>query len=133
MLRLSNTFLAEKKSANDFKIEDGDDAIKFLLERFKSVEQVDDDSTSYKEFKNKITTFREQWTKFIKDVEEDTSLIETVWYNNPYDKWHDGKEKNPSVLMIEFAKRGEQKSDEFPISTPESFRDVEQQIEMEYV
>ena len=35
--------------------------------------------------------------------------------------------------MIEFAKKGEQKSDKFPISTPESFRDVEQQLEMEYV
>ncbi len=133
MMRLSNNHLAEKKSANDFTIDDGESATKFLLERFKSVEQVDEDSSSFKDFKKKIITFQEQWTKFIHDVAEDTSLTETVWYNNPYDPYHKEREKNPSVLMIEFAKRGEQKSDQFPISTPESFRDVEQQLEMEYV
>lgn len=133
MMRLSNNYLAGKKSANDFKITDGELATKFLLDRFKSVEQVNDDSSSFKEFKKKIITFQEQWTKFIHDVTEDTSLVDTVWYNNPYDPYHKEAEKNPSVLMIEFAKRGEQYSDQFPISTPESFRDVEQQIEMEYV
>lgn len=133
MIRLSNPFLAEKTSADDFKIADGQAATKFILDRFKSVEQVDEDSNSYKTFKNKLITFQEQWEKFIKDVGDNTSLHETVWYNNPYDKWHDSEPKNPSVLMIEFAKRGNQESDEFPLSTPESLRDVEQHIEMEYV
>jgi|APSaa5957512535_1039671.scaffolds.fasta_scaffold03816_2 hypothetical protein len=133
MMRLSNSFLAEKKSANNFTIADGKLATKFLLDRFKTVELTDDDSSSFKDFKTKIVTFQEEWEKFIRDVEDDSSLVETVWYNNPYDKWHGDKEKNPSVLMIEFAKRGKQESDQFPISTPESFRDVEQQIEMEYV
>ena len=133
MMRLSNHILAEKKSANDFEVSDGESATKFLLERFMSVEQVDETSQSYKDFEKKIVTFQEQWEKFIHDVDDDTSLAETVWYNNPYDPYHKEQEKNPSVLMIEFAKRGEQKSDKFPISTPESFRDVEQQLEMEYV
>lgn len=133
MIRLSDPLLAEKTSAGDFKIAYGKAPTKFILERFKSVEQVDDDSDSYKTFKTKLITLQEQWEKFIRDVEENTSLHETVWYNNPYDKWHDDEPKNPSVLMIEFAKRGEQKSDTFPLSTPESLRDVEQQIEMEYV
>jgi hypothetical protein len=133
MMRLSNHFLAEKKSANNFTIADGKLATKFLLDRFKTVELTDDDSSSFKDFKTKLVTFQEEWEKFIRDVDDDSSLVETVWYNNPYDKWHDDKEKNPSVLMVEFAKRGKQESDQFPISTPESFRDVEQQIEMEYV
>ena len=41
--------------------------------------------------------------------------------------------KNPSVLMIEFAQHGEQKSDSYPLRTPESLRDVEQQLKMRYV
>jgi len=133
MMRLSNHFLAEKKSANNFSIADGELATKFLLDRFKTVELTDDDSSSFKDFKTKLITFQEEWEKFIRDVDDDSSLVETVWYNNPYNKWHDDKGKNPSVLMVEFAKRGKQESDQFPISTPESFRDVEQQIEMEYV
>ena len=133
MIRLSDPLLAEKTSAGDFRIAYGDAATKFILERFKSVEQVDDGSDSYKTFKTKLITLQEQWEKFIRDVEDNTSLHESVWYNNPYDKWHDEEQKNPSVLMIEFAKRGKQESDTFPLSTPESLRDVEQQIEMEYV
>ena len=133
MMRLSNHFLAEKTQANDFEISEGESATKFLLDRFKSVEQVDENSQSYKDFEKKVVTFQEQWQKFIQEVDDNTSLDETVWYNNPYDPYHKEQEKNPSVLMIEFAKRGEQKSDKFPISTPESFRDVEQQLEMEYV
>ena len=133
MIRLSNPRLAEKTSAGNFEISDGHAATKFILDRFKSVELVDDDTDSYKEFKTKLITLQEQWEKFIRDTEGNTSLHESVWYNNPYDKWHDDEPKNPSVLMIEFAKRGEQKSDTFPLSTPESLRDVEQQIEMEYV
>jgi len=133
MIRLSDPYLAEKTSADDFKIEHGSAATKFILDRFKSVEQVGDDSHSYKTFKTRLITLQELWEKFIKDTEDNSSLHETVWYNNPYDKWHDGEPENPSVLMIEFAKRGEQQSDTFPLSTPESLRDVEQQIEMEYV
>ena len=133
MIRLSNPSLAEKTSAENFEISDGSAATKFILERFKSVEMVDDDSDSYKEFKTKLITLQEQWEKFIRDTRENTSLHESVWYNNPYDKWHDDEPKNPSVLMIEFAKQGKQESDTFPLSTPESLRDVEQQIEMEYV
>ena len=132
MIRLSDPLLAEKTTAGDFRMSHGDAATKFILERFKSVEQVDDDSESYKVFKTKLITLQEQWEKFIRDVANNTSLHEPVWYNNPYNKWTD-EEPNPSVLMIEFAKRGEQETDTFPLSTPESLRDVEQQIEMEYV
>jgi len=133
MIRLSNTFLAEKTAADDFKIADGAAATKFILERFKSVEQVGEDSNSYKAFKTKLTTLQEEWEKLISEVENNPTLPDGVWYNNPYDKWHVDELKNPSVLMIEFAKRGNQESDKFPLSTPESLRDVEQQIEMEYI
>ncbi len=132
MIRLSDPLLAEKTTADSFRILQGDTATKFILDRFKSVEQVDDDSESYKAFRTKLITLQEQWVQFIRDVDNNTSLHETVWYNNPYNKWDD-EEPNPSVLMIEFAKRGEQYDDTFPLSTPESLRDVEQQIEMEYV
>lgn len=132
MIRLSDRLLAEKTTADNFRMQHGDTATKFILKRFKSVEQVDEDSESYKAFKTKLITLQEQWEKFIRDVASDTSLHEKVWYNNPYNKWDD-EEPNPSVLMIEFAKRGERDGDTFPLSTPESLRDVEQQIEMEYV
>jgi len=133
MIRLSNTFLAEKTTAHNFTVDDGIEARKFILERFKSVEQVGEDSNAYKRFEKKLVTLMERWVLFSNDVFKNTSLHDPVWYNNPYDKWHDAEPKNPSVLMIEFAKRGVQESDEFPLSTPESLRDVEQQIEMEYV
>ena len=133
MIRLSNPFLAEKTTAHNFTIDDGDEPCRFILDRFKSVEQVDEDSNSYKAFEKKIITFMERWVLFSNSVEKNTTLHDPVWYNNPYDKWHDSEPKNPSVLMIEFAKRGEQRTDEFPQSTPESLRDVEQQIDMEYV
>ena len=133
MIRLSEPCLAGKKDAGGFRMADGAAATEFILKRFQTVEQVDDNSNSYKDFKKRLITLQEQWEKFISDVERDDPYGETVWYNNPYNKWSDGKPKNPNVLMIEFAKQGEQKADTFPLSTPESLRDVEQQIEMEYV
>ena len=132
MIRLSNPLLADKKSANNFKISDGRDATKFMLNRFKSIEQVNDDSYSFRAFEAELITLQEQWAKYIKDVENDASSGDDVWYNNPYDKWKRG-ESNRNVLMVGFAKYGESRSDSFPRSTPESLRDVEQQIKMEYV
>ena len=133
MIRLSDSRLAGKKDAGDFRVADGAAATEFILKRFRTVEQVDDSSASYRDFKKRLITLQEQWEKFIRDVERDSSHGETVWYNNPYSRWNDGEPKNPNVLMIEFAKQGGQKTDAFPLSTPESLRDVEQQIEMEYV
>ena len=133
MIRLSEPHLAEKTYAGDFRMADGAAATEFILERFRAIEQVDDDSDSYKNFKRRLVTLQEQWEKFITDVERDDQQNGAVWYNNPYNKWSSGESENPNVLMIEFAKQGGQKSDTFPLSTPESLRDVEQQIEMEYV
>lgn len=131
MIRLSNPFLAEKTCADKFTREDGKDATNFILDRFKSVEQVDEKSPSFEMFRRKLVTLQEEWEKFIRCVEKEESE-HTVWYNNPYNS-RDEKPKNDNVLMIEFARHGEQKSDSFPLSTPESLRDVEQQIELEYV
>ena len=132
MIRLSNPRLAEKTAANDFRMSDGYSAREFMLRRFKSVEQVGEDSDTFKAFETTLITLQEMWEKFIKDTENDTSSYNDVWYNNPYNKWQED-EPNENVLMVEFAKRGETKSDTFPRSTPESLRDVERQIKMEYV
>lgn len=132
MIRLSNPYLAGKKDANDFRISEGMDATEFILERFKSVEQVDEYSNSFKAFKTTLVTLQELWVKYIEDAEKSNSSYGDVWYNNPYDPWNK-IEPSDNTLMIEFAKHGESKSDNYPRSTPESLRDVEQQIEMEYV
>ena len=132
MIRLSNPRLAEKTAANDFRMSDGYSAREFMLRRFKSVEQVGEDSDSFKTFETALITLQEMWEKFIKDTENDASSYNDVWYNNPYNEGQEDK-LNENVLMIEFAKHGKAKSDTFPRSTPESLRDVEQQIKMEYV
>ena len=135
MIRLTNPYLAGNKEAHKFEMKDGEAATEFILSRFKSVEQVDEDSISYKDFKTRLMSLQEEWEKFIKDTEDNESLQGVpVWYWNPYNKWDKlGRKENPSVLMIEFAKRAEKESDSYPLSTPESLRDVEQQLEMEYV
>ena len=133
MIRLTDKYMSGKKDADKFEMKFGKDATEFILSRFKSVEKVNEDSTSYKDFKIKLMTLQEQWEKFIKDTDDDPDLHEDVWYNNPYDPYHGEETKNPSVLMIEFAQHGEQKSDSYPLRTPESLRDVEQQLKMRYV
>ncbi len=132
MIRHTNQYLAENNTASNFKISDGKIATNFILDRFKAVEQVDDSANSYIEFKKRLDTLQEEWEKFSEDVENDTSVVDPIWYYNPYDKWKN-RPKNPNVLMAVFAERGGQKSDRFPLSTPESLRDVEQHIEMVYV
>jgi hypothetical protein len=57
-----------------------------------------------------------------------------VWYYNPWNPYDpDGKKENKNVLMIEFPKCVENKSDSYPLCTPDSLRDVEHQLDMEYV
>ena len=58
-----------------------------------------------------------------------------VWYNNPFRPplWGGTKKDNKNVLMIEFSKKPDFTDGEFPKATPESLRDVEQMIKMEYV
>ena len=132
MIRLSNPFLAEKKSAHKFEIDDADDASKFILERFLSVEEVDSSSESYIQFEKKLNTIKDRWGLYIESVQNNAMFSDDVWYNNPYDTYHPDP-KNKNVLMIEFAKSSQQDSENFPLSTPESLRDVEQQLVMEYV
>ena len=144
MIRLSNKNLAEKTKANAFEIDDANDASKFILERFISVEEVDSSSESYIQFEKKLNTIKDRWTLYIESVENGESIpektstglkipvINQVWYNNPYNKWNPDP-KNKNVLMVEFAKSKQQDSENFPLSTPESLRDVEQQIVMVYV
>lgn len=132
MIRLSCPRLSGKTDAARFQMDYGKEATEFMLERFRSVEQVDDDDDSYRKFKTRLNVLQEEWEKFITRVESDRSLSDPVWYNNPYSRWKKGK-TNPSVLMIEFAKGNDHGPDAFPLSTAESLRDVEQHIMMEYV
>lgn len=132
MIRQSQYRLSQRGDANDFEMEFARDAKEFLLERFQSVEQEDSNSNSLAEFRTTIDEFLEKWTEFIDKVEKDEMLSDGVEYDNPYNL-DPTIPQNPSILMIEFAKKGGQDSDEFPKSTPESLRDVEQQIELEYL
>ena len=144
MIRLSNKNLAEKTKANAFEIDDANDASKFILERFISVEEVDSSSEAYIQFEKKLNTIKDRWTLYIASVGNGESIpdktstglkipvINQVWYNNPYNK-RNPDPKNKNVLMVEFAKSKQQDSENFPLSTPESLRDVEQQIVMVYV
>tara|TARA_Y100000590_G_C15747939_1_gene1022968 strand:+ start:2294 stop:5758 length:3465 start_codon:yes stop_codon:yes gene_type:complete len=127
MIRLSIPTLSEKRDAHQFKIRDGQDAERFILERFKNVEIVDEDSDSFKNFKRKVTVFQQDWKKYIDDSENDDEKGE-VWYNNPYGD----KTKHEEILMIEFANARQSSTGIFPKRTPESLREVEQQLEMEY-
>jgi hypothetical protein len=144
MIRLSNPRLAQNTSAHRFEIDDAEDASKFILERFMTVEEVDSSSESYIQFEKKLNTIKDRWALYIEKAKSFDSIpekkstglkiqnINEVWYYNKYDKYHP-EPKNNNVLMIEFAKSTQQDSENFPLSTPESLRDVEQQIVMEYV
>jgi len=127
MIRLSIPSLSEKRDAHKFKIRDGQDAERFILERFKNVEIVDEDSDSFKNFKRKVTVFQQDWKRYIDGAENDDEKDE-VWYNNSYGS----KTKHEEILMIEFANAKQSSTEIFPKRTPESLREVEQQLEMEY-
>ena len=137
MIRLSIPALAEDEDAEKFRMSDGEKATKFILDRFESVQQIDKSTLSYEKFNEKLIAFQNEWVKFIKETDESVSngeLEKGVWY---YNKWNprdrQGLKNNPSVLMIEFSKAGETGRENFPVSTPESLREVEPQIKMKYV
>ena len=144
MIRLSNTRLAQNTSAHRFEIDDAEEASKFILERFMSVEEVDSSSESYIQFEKKLNTIKDRWALSIELAKSGDSIpdkkstglkiknINEVWYHNVYSKFNSEPENN-NVLMIEFSKYTKQDSENFQLSTPESLRDVEIQIEMEYV
>ena len=74
--------------------------------------------------------------RFVEDTDKsDDGRKDGVWYNNPYRPplWGGTKNDNKNVLMIEFSKKPDFTDGEFPKATPESLRDVEQMITMEYV
>lgn len=131
MIRLGNPRLRENIDAAKFQMGDGEIVTKFILERFKSVEQVGEDSNSYKQFKKKLITLQGEWVKFNKEFECQTNDV--VQYCNTYDRRNHDESMSPNVLMVEFARHAERESSRFPLSTPESLRDVEPQVTMEYV
>ncbi|ABK78247.1 DNA helicase [Cenarchaeum symbiosum A] len=119
MMRLSVETLAKNKDASRFRIEDGAEATKFILERFKSIEQTHEDSPVYKDFKSMLDVFKEEWVKLIRNK------MGAVCYT----RW---KKSSDTPLIVEFAKAGRQGTDMFPISTPESLRDVERHLLLRY-
>ena len=128
MVRLSNRYLMGRESAGNFTIHDGADVSRFIEGRFKSVEHQDEYSEPYMRFRNMLKVLNEGWEKYAKKVWDSDST--DLLYNRPYNK---PDAANAPCLMVEFARSGKLKSDAFPLSTPESLRDVELQIKMEYV
>jgi hypothetical protein len=124
MIRLSIANLSGKKDANNIGIYAADvsEIQEAILKRFREVQQVNESDSGYKDFKNGLIKFHENWERFVEDTENDRDGREKgVWYDNP------------NVLMIEFSKKPDFTDGEFPKATPESLRDVEQMITMEYV
>ena len=134
MIRLSIPEMSGTKDANDFTKSMGKDIEKFILERFKSIQDVDEDSRQFQDMKDMLDDFQTNWEKFIqKTKEDDKAKKKGVWYNNPYSPEEYRIPKNENVLMIEFSQAGATKIGKFPMSTPESLREVERQMEMKYV
>ncbi|MDA7990360.1 MAG: hypothetical protein MPK30_04570 [Gammaproteobacteria bacterium] len=117
MIRLTKKTLSAKMAAGNFTIENGREATEFILDRYKSIEQVDEDSNAYGNFRDQLRVIQEEWAKFIK---------------KHGDVYYDKRDGDPS-LMVGFSSQAYQSRDEFPLSTPDSLRDVEQQIKTEYV
>ena len=81
----------------------------------------------------KLETLKDNWKKFIDETEKSDDYDKGVWYENPYNPSDpDGENKNPRVLMDSYADHDEDNIENFPIRTPESLREVEIQIDMEY-
>jgi len=138
MIRLSIANLSGKEDANNIAnyAADVSEIQEAILKRFREVEVVDESDSGYKDFKNELIKFHENWERFVEDTEKDREgRVKGVWYDNPYRpaEWGGTKYDNPNVLMIEFSKKPDCTDGEFPKATPESLRDVEQMIKMEYV
>ena len=138
MIRLSIANLSGKEDANNIVSYPAEtsEIREAILKRFREVEVVDESDSGYKDFKNELIKFHENWERFVEDTEKDREgRVKGVWYDNPYrpPKWGGTKYDNPNVLMIEFSKKPDFTDGEFPKATPESLRDVEQMIKMEYV
>ena len=138
MIRLSIANLSDKKDANNIGIYAADvsEIQEAILKRFREVQQVNENDLGYKDFKNELINFHENWERFVEDTDKsDDGRKDGVWYNNPYRPplWGGTKKDNKNVLMIEFSKKLRLTDGKFPKATPESLRDVEQMITMEYV
>ena len=129
MIRLGKLHLSRNEDAARFEVSDGEEATNFILERFKSVERVGEDSDSYQQFRKRVNVILEEWEKHARSKFGDPE--NKVLYNVPYNRRKPSK-KNNNVLMVEFAKADAARSDGFPLPTPESLRDVERHIRMEY-
>jgi len=133
MVRLSIPRFAVRETANDFEADDPDilEIKEFILDRFMSIEHVDDKSNEYASLKEKLDLIIESWDKYIGECEENPK---GVWYNNPSgpDIYHNQK-VNKNILMIEFAKKPDESNQKFPIATPESLRNVEKEIPLKYI
>jgi hypothetical protein len=107
--------------------------VDFLVSRYARIEQVGTQSEHLKQFETYLNDICQNWDRLIGRInimKTNRPTLETLWYNNKFSPFGN-VEKNEHVLMVEFASRSSL-SDEFPIRTPESLRDVEQQIQMEY-
>ena len=129
MVRLRDRYLMDRESAGGFTVPDGADASRFIEERFRSVEQQDEHLEPYARFKNVLKALNEEWEKSAKKARGSDST--DLRYSNPYNVKPD--KANEHCLMVEFARSGKLRPDTFPLSTPESLRDVERQIKMVYV
>ena len=133
MIRMTNEFLTTREQAHEFRLDDSKDPVDFLVSRYARIELVGTQSEHLKQFETYLNDICQNWDRLIGRInimKTNRPTLETLWYNNKFSPFGN-VEKNEHVLMVEFASKSSL-SDKFPIRTPESLRDVEQQIQMEY-
>ena len=130
MIRLTLPRLSDRRRAHNFERNDAEDAIEFILDRYLSVQRVDHNDEGYIRAEKYLKSFADNWVRLIQHVDEKEE--EGVWYHNSYRKTKfSDVGYNYNVLMEEFSKYVE-KPGRFAKPTPESLRDVERTVRLEY-
>ena len=132
MIRLTIPNLARNDGADSFQLGNPEvqDICKYILQRFSSVQNIDEHDEDFQKVSNKLQQFLDNWYQYREDSHRKGN---DVFYldDSQYDRF--GRvTKKPRTLMTDFATKDVSDSEGFPKPTPGSLRDVETEAKMFY-
>ena len=132
MIRPTIPNLSRNADADSFRLGNTEvqKICQFILERFSSVQNVDENHDEYQRVSNKLQQFLDNWNQYIDDSHRKGT---EVFYldDSTYDRFG-SVPKKLRILMTDFASKDVSDSEGFPKPTPGSLRDVETGANMFY-
>jgi len=131
LIRLTIPNLSRNPDADSFRLGTSEitQVKNAILERFRSVQNVDENDEEFQKLRNRLNLFLDNWNLEIEDAHR---LNNVVYYldDSEFDRFGSVAKKT-KVLMADFAAK-ESSGKGFPRPTPGSLRDVETEAKMFY-